>query len=218
MADLASSVLVEAAVAAGVGDARVLAAIASVPRHGFVPHEYALLADRDEPIPIGHQQVTTQPSLCALMVAALGLTGGEQVLEVGTGYGYQTALLARLAATVTSVELWPDLSEAAGRNLTTQDVHNVRLRVGDGTRGVPEYAPYDAVIVCAAFPQVPQPLVEQLRVGGRLVQPMGPGGADQVTLFERTADGLVERDQVIPARFVPLYGRHGYRAGSTRTG
>jgi protein-L-isoaspartate(D-aspartate) O-methyltransferase len=203
--------LVEAARRAGVRDPRVLDAVATVPRVSFVPPEYAGSAYRDEPIPIPHHQVTTQPSLSARMVEALHLTGTERVLEVGTGYGYQTALLARLCAFVTSVELWADLADHARRNLAAAGVGNVRVVAGDGTEGVPEFAPYEGVIVSAAYPDVPSPLVAQLGVGGRLVQPVGPGGDDEVTLFERATEGLVEQDRIVRARFVRLHGRHGYR-------
>ena len=202
--------LVEAARDAGVDDPRVLAAMAAVPRAGYVPPEHADAAYQDAPVPIPHGQVTTQPSLSARMIQALRLRRGDRVLEVGTGYGYQTALLARLAATVVSVERRPELAETARRNLANSGVTTVEVLVGDGTDGAPEHAPFDAILVSAAYPQVPQPLVEQLRLGGRLVQPIGPGGADVVTLFERTPDGLVERERLLPAYFVRLYGRHGY--------
>lgn len=196
--------------AAGVTDRRVLDAVRQVPRSAFVPAEDAERAYRDEPIPIPHDQVTTQPSLSAKMIEALGLSGQERVLEIGTGYGYQTALLARLARLVISVERFADLAERARHNLAEQGVHNVRVLVGDGTQGVEEYAPYEAVLVSAAFPEVPPPLVEQLKHGGRLVQPIGSGGADDVALFERTERGLLRRRLVTPARFVRLYGQHGF--------
>lgn len=202
--------LVRAARAGGVRDPRLLEAIRSVPRAPFVPEAHRDEACFDEPLPISHGQVTSQPSLIAMMIGALDLTGSEHVLEVGTGYGWQTALLARLAADVVSVELWADMTDHARRGLAGQGVRNVELVVGDGTLGVPERAPYDAVIVCAAFPEVPPPLVEQLRIGGRLVQPIGPGGAEAVRLYERREEGLVRRRTVTPASFVRLYGAHGY--------
>jgi protein-L-isoaspartate(D-aspartate) O-methyltransferase len=202
--------LVTAARRAGVDDPRVLDAMRRVPRAAFVPLDQVELAYDDEPVRIQHGQVTTQPSLSARMVQALRLAGGERVLEVGTGYGYQTALLAQLAAFVTSIERWPDLAEQARRNLAAQSIANVHVVDGDGTEGLPAAAPYDAVLVSAAFPQVPEPLVSQLRIGGRLVQPIGPGGAEKVIVFEHSADGLVPRDVVCHARFVRLYGRHAY--------
>jgi len=202
--------LVTAARRAGVDDPRVLEAMRKVPRAAFVPLDQVGSAYRDEPVPIPHGQVTTQPSLSACMVQALRLTGTEHVLEIGTGYGYQTALLAHTASFVTSIERWPDLAETARRHLVAQEIRNVRVVDGDGTEGMPSGAPYDAIVVSAAFPQVPEPLVDQLRIAGRLVQPIGLGGAERVTVFERTADGLVSLEVVSHARFVRLYGRHGY--------
>ena len=202
--------LAEIARAQGVRDQRLLEAIASVPRAGFVPPVYAERAFSDEPLPIGHDQVTTQPSLVAAMLEALALEGDERVLEIGTGHGFQTALLARLALRVFSVERIPDLAETAGRNLEPQRIRNVEVVVGDGTNGLPEQAPFDAIVVSAAFTEVPEPLAAQLREGGRLVQPIGPGGHDQVTLYERRGDKLERRASVIPAHFVRLYGEHGF--------
>lgn len=202
--------LVLAAQAAGVRDPRVLEAIRATPRAEFVPAEYARIADSDQPIPITHGQVTSQPSLSAAMVAALGLTGAEKVLEVGTGYGYQTALLARLAAQVISVEVWQDMAARAQRNLGRQGIGNVVVSVGDGSRGAPGRGPFDAIIISAAFTSVPPPLTAQLTAGGRLVQPIGPGGAEEVVLYERSDGGLARVRVLTSASFVPLYGRYGY--------
>jgi protein-L-isoaspartate(D-aspartate) O-methyltransferase len=202
--------LVAAARRAGVDDPRLLEVMRQVPRAGFVPLDQVGLAYLDVPVPIPHSQVTTQPSLSARMIQALALTGAEHILEVGTGYGYQTALLARLASFVTSIERWAHLADQAQRNLKAQGIDNVHVVEGDGTEGVPAAAPYDAILVSAAFPQVPEALVGQLQVGGRLVQPIAPGGAERVTVFERSAAGLVSREVVCHARFVRLYGRHGY--------
>jgi protein-L-isoaspartate(D-aspartate) O-methyltransferase len=196
--------------AKGVRDARVLEAIEHVARAGFVPAEVAADAYLDRPLPIPHEQVTTQPSLVAMMIEALGLTGRERLLEIGTGYGFQSALLARLAARVWSVERWGDLAQAARENLAVSGVENVEVVVGDGTEGLSEHAPYDAIVVSAAFPRVPPPLSGQLAEGGRLVQPIGPGGRDDVQLFEKRAGVLVRRSFVTGAHFVPLYGSHGY--------
>jgi protein-L-isoaspartate(D-aspartate) O-methyltransferase len=203
--------LVRAARRAGVADQRVLAAIAAVPRSAFVPERYAAEAYADRPLPIPHGQVTTQPSLSAIMIAGLGLIGSEDVLEVGTGYGYQTALLSRLSATVVSVEYWPDIAAQARDNLRVQGIHNVLVVAGDGSEGYAAGAPYDAVLVSAAFPQVPPPLVSQLRAGGRLVQPVGPGGHEKVVLFERRPEGLTRLRTLTSASFVRLHGRFGYR-------
>ena len=200
--------LVAAAREAGVQDERVLEAISAVPRAEFVPPEHAELAEIDAPIPIPHGQVTTQPSLVARMVEALALTGDERVLEVGTGYGWQTALLARLAREVFSVERFPDLAETARAALVGYD--NVQLFVGDGSEGLPEYAPFDAIIVAAAYPSVPDPLAQQLAEGGRLVQPLGPGGAEYVVLFEKRTGELHQVRSVSGAHFVRLHGRHAF--------
>jgi protein-L-isoaspartate(D-aspartate) O-methyltransferase len=176
----------------------------------FVPSELAAGAYLDEPVAISHQQVTTQPSLVARMVEALELQSEEKVLEVGTGYGYQTALLAMLAREVMSVELWQDMTDVARAALDKVGIGNATLLVGDGTLGLPEQAPFDAIIVTAAFRTVPPPLVDQLARGGRLVQPIGPGGLEDVRLFEKEDVGLVVKRSITGAYFVPLYGEHGY--------
>jgi protein-L-isoaspartate(D-aspartate) O-methyltransferase len=199
--------------AAGVRDARVLEAVRAVPRAAFVPADQVDRAYRDEPIPIPHGQVTTQPSLVARMIEAIALGEGDRVLEVGTGYGFQTALLARLAGEVISVERFPELAATARDNLESQDVTGVEIVVADGSEGLPARAPFDAILVSAAFTRVPRPLADQLAPGGRLVQPVGPGGYDEVVLFERGPDGLERRQSVTPAHFVRLYGTHGFRPG-----
>jgi protein-L-isoaspartate(D-aspartate) O-methyltransferase len=200
--------LVEAARAAGVRDERVLDAIAAVPRADFVPPEYGRYAAVDAPIPIPHDQVTTQPSLVARMVEALALTGDERVLEIGTGHGWQTALLARLAREVFSVERFADLAETARAALAGTD--NVSIVVGDGSEGLAEHAPFDAIVVTAAYPLVPAPLAEQLAEGGRLVQPIGHGGDEDVVLFEKRRDGLDQVRVITGAHFVRLHGRYGF--------
>jgi protein-L-isoaspartate(D-aspartate) O-methyltransferase len=202
--------LVRSVFAAGVRDPRVLEALRAVPRAGFVPPEVADLAYLDRPLPIPHEQVTTQPSLSAKMIEALDLTGSERVLEVGTGYGFQTALLARLSRSVYSVERFPDVADTALRNLNHLGMDNIEVAVDDGTRGLPEQAPYDAILVSAAFTSVPPPLVNQLVRGGRLVQPMGPGGEEEVILFEKGEEELVCLRTVTGAHFVRLYGAHAF--------
>jgi protein-L-isoaspartate(D-aspartate) O-methyltransferase len=202
--------LVRAAVAAGVRDAGVLAALREVPRAGFVPPHLAGQANMNRPLPIPHEQVTTQPSLSAKMIEALQLSGPERVLEVGTGYGFQTALLAHLSNFVWSIERFPDVAETARENLARRGVGNVEVVAGDGTEGLPEHAPYDAILVSAAFPSVPSPLERQLAVGGRLVQPIGSGGQEQVILFEKKPVGLARSRTVTGAHFVRLYGAHAF--------
>jgi protein-L-isoaspartate(D-aspartate) O-methyltransferase len=193
---------------AGVRDERVLAAVAVVPRVDFVPPEYSGGADLDAPIPIPHAQVTTQPSLVARIVEALSLHGDERVLEIGTGYGWQTALLAELAREVFSVERFSDLADAARAALA--DRESVTIVVGDGSEGLPEHAPFDAILVAAAYPNVPTPLVAQLAEGGRLVQPLGPGGDEDVVLFEKRGGEFRRVRSLGGAHFVRLHGSHGF--------
>ena len=196
--------------ARGVSDPRVVAAIRQVPRARFVAPQETAAAYEDRPLPIAHDQVTTQPSLVAAMLEALGLGGDERVLEVGTGYGFQTALLATLARHVWSVERWPDMVDVARANLREQGIGNVDVVLGDGTEGLPDRPPFDAIIITAAFPRVPPPLIDQLAVNGRLVQPIGPGGEEDVMVFQASPDGLGPGRPITKAFFVPLYGRHGY--------
>ena len=194
----------------GVRDPRLLDALRAVPRADFVPTNLAEQAYEDKPRPIPHDQVTTQPSLVARMVEALGLAGTELVLEVGAGYAWQTALLARLCGFVWAVERFGDVAEAARENLARFGMTNAEVVTGDGTKGLPEHAPYDAILVAAAFPSVPRPLEEQLAAGRRLVQPVGPGGREEVVLFEKGTRGLVRRRTIAWACFVRLHGVHAF--------
>jgi protein-L-isoaspartate(D-aspartate) O-methyltransferase len=196
--------------AAGVDEPRLLDAIAAVPRAEFVPPEQLARAYDDVPLPIPHHQVTTQPSLVARMVAGANPAPNDRVLEVGTGYGWQTALLARLAARVWSIERFADVAAVARANLARHGVANAEVVVGDGSEGLPARAPFDAIIVAAAVIRVPEPLERQLAPGGRLVAPLGPGGAENVVLFERGAAGLERRGVLTGAHFVRLVGRHAF--------
>jgi protein-L-isoaspartate(D-aspartate) O-methyltransferase len=202
--------LVQAIVAKGVHDPRLLRVMRRVPRSEFVPPDLAERAYLDQPLPIPHGQVTTQPSLVAKMIEALGLAGFEHILEVGTGYGFQTALLAHLSSFVWSVERWADVAVTARANLARLGILNVEVAVGDGTEGLAEHAPYDAILISAAFPRVPPPLVEQLALGGRLIQPIGMGGKERVVLFEKRSEGLMRRRTIVGAHFVRLYGTHAF--------
>ncbi|MEU6777821.1 protein-L-isoaspartate(D-aspartate) O-methyltransferase [Nonomuraea angiospora] len=200
--------LVKAAQWAGVEDPRLLAALATTPRDRFVPPRYAGRAPFDEPIPIGHGQPTSQPSLIAQMIDALRLSGTETVLEIGTGYGYQTALLARMARRVYSMERHADLARHARANLAAAGVTGAEVLVGDGTAGLPEHAPFDAVVVSATARTVPAPLAEQLAEGGRLVMPIHEELNETVVLFRKRHGHLVQERLLTPARFVPLIGEH----------
>jgi protein-L-isoaspartate(D-aspartate) O-methyltransferase len=201
--------LLRAAQAQGVRDPRVLDAFRRIRREQFVPSERVVEAYRDHPIPIPHGQVTTQPSLVAQMVGALRLDGHERVLEVGTGLGFQTAILAVLARQTFSVERFPDLAELARRNLDHAGVEGATIVVGDGTLGLPDRAPFHGIVISAAAPAVPEPLASQLADGGRLVHPLGIGGNEMVTVYRKEGQDLVRERGVVPAHFVRLVGRHG---------
>lgn len=202
--------LARAVQAQGVTDARLLEAVRRTPREEFVPTARAGAAYIDEPVPISHEQTTSQPSLSARMIEALRLGSGDRALEIGTGSGFATALLARLAAEVVTIDRWQDMIQTARSNLDAQGIENVTMLTGDGSRGAPEHGPFDAIMVTAAYPEVPQTLIDQLHIGGRLVQPIGSGGHDKIIAFERTTDGLERREFLMLARFVRLHGQHGY--------
>jgi protein-L-isoaspartate(D-aspartate) O-methyltransferase len=204
--------LAETLRAAGIRDLAVLRAVAETPRHLFVPEAVRHRAYEDVALPIGAGQTISRPLTQARYLEVLKLTGREKVLEIGTGSGYQTALLAALAAQVFSVERVRALATAARRALEAAAVTNVSVLMGDGTLGWSAYAPYDAIVVAAGGPQVPPPLVEQLAPGGRLLMPLGQGGGAQtLTLVERSGAAL-HHTALGDARFVPLLGEHGIDA------
>lgn len=203
--------LVEALQARGIHDLAVLHAVSEVPRHRFVPESVRHRAYEDAALPIGGGQTISQPSIQARYLQVLRLTGRESVLEVGTGSGYQTALLARLAERVFSIERVPALADGARRVLEELGLRNVTVLVGDGTLGWRPFAPYDAILVAAGSPQVPQPLLEQLAPGGRLVIPIGDRDAQELMLVTRRPDDTFETTSLGDARFVPLIGEHGFR-------
>jgi len=193
----------------GVADPRVLAAVAKVPRHRFVPEAALPFAYADGPLSIGHGQTISQPYMVAAMTEALALTGGERVLEVGTGSGYQCAVLAELASHVVTIERVPELSARAGAVLRELGYDNVTRVVGDGTLGVPEHAPYDAIVVTAGAPATPGPLLAQLAEGGRLVIPEGGRGIQTLTRYTRVR-GRTRAERLMECMFVPLIGTHGW--------
>lgn len=186
----------------GVHDAAVLKAMRRVPRHHFVPHEYSALAYMDGPLPIGHGQSISQPSLVAMMTEALAIKKTDKVLEVGTGSGYQAAILAELADKVMTIEIVEPLARQAERTLAELGYRNVHVRVGDGYKGWPEEAPFDAIMVTAAPDHVPPPLLDQLAIGGRLLLPVGRF-FQALELYRRTAAGY-EHKTLTLVRFVPL--------------
>ena len=193
----------------GITDERVLAAMARVPRHLFVPEHLRHLAYEDGALPIGEGQTISQPYIVATICSLLQLEGTERVLDVGTGSGYQAAVLAELAREVVTIERVPELAERAREDLARAGYGSVEVRVGDGSVGVPDRAPFDAVAVAAAAPSIPPALYDQLVEGGRLVLPRGGRWGQDLVLVERTEDGPVERKSV-PCRFVPLVGAEGF--------
>ena len=198
--------MVETQIAArGVRDPRVLAAMRKVPRHLFVEPAARAEAYGDHPVPIGNNQTISQPYIVALMTELLELPPHARVLEIGTGSGYQSAVLGEIANEVYSIEILPDLARGAAEKLKELGYTNVEVRAGDGYRGWPEHAPFDGIIVTAAPERIPQPLVDQLAVGGRMVIPVG-GFFQELKVFTKDKDGRVTEKDVIPVRFVPMTG------------
>ena len=202
--------LVETLRQKGIRDLAVLRAVQMVPRHIFVPESVRHRAYEDAALPIGSSQTISQPWVQARYLELLGLTGKERVLEIGTGSGYQTALLAMVCDAVFSVERIPGLAQRAREALEQAGIRNVTVLVGDGTLGWRPFAPYDAILVAAASPEVPTPLVEQLAPGGRMVIPLGDRNNQTLTLVRRDGDQLSSKT-VADVRFVPLLGEFGFR-------
>jgi protein-L-isoaspartate(D-aspartate) O-methyltransferase len=194
----------------GIYDERVLEAMAAVPREHFVPEGVRRSAYNDSALPIGHEQTISQPWVVAAICQSLQLDGGEKVLEIGTGSGYSAAVLAQLAKRVVSIERVPELAQWARERLGELAVQNVEVILGDGSRGHPEGAPYDAIAVHAATPEAPHSLLSQLAPDGRLVVPIATGAADLLTAFVRE-NGNLHQETIGPCRFVPLIGAEGFR-------
>jgi protein-L-isoaspartate(D-aspartate) O-methyltransferase len=207
--DARERMVIEQLAARGIDDARVLAAMRAVPRHLFVAEEVRREAYEDGPLPIGEGQTISQPYIVALMTQALQVQRGEHVLEIGTGSGYQAAVLAELGAVVSSVERIAALAARAATLLQSLGHERVRVHVGDGNEGWPDRAPYDAVVVTAAAREIPRAPVSQLRLGGRMVLPIGDSESQELVLVRRTAEGFHEH-YLGGCRFVKLIGRHGW--------
>lgn len=196
----------------GISDERLLAAMRRVPRHEFISREQWEQAYADHPITIPEQQTTSQPYIIAAMIQAAEIKPGDKVLEIGAGSGYQTALLAELAAQVIALERYSTLADSAQANLQRLGYRNVVVVEGDGTLGWEPAAPYDAMIVSAAAPRIPPALLEQLAIGGRLVIPIGDAHQQTLQLFHKQPDTAISRTMLEGCRFVPLIGRHGFAA------
>jgi len=195
----------ETIVARGITDKRVIAAMRKVPRHRLVPPEHRGRSYDDSPLPIGFDQTISQPYIVAAMTEAAQLTPGEKVLEIGTGSGYQAAVLAELGVDVYSIEIVEPLAKRTHELLARMGYNKLHLRIGDGYKGWPEAAPFDAVIVTAAPEKIPQPLIDQLAVGGRLVIPVGKSGDQELKVIERRKDGTTS-ETLMQVRFVPMTG------------
>lgn len=194
----------------GIKDKKVLEAFQKVPRHNFVPKRYLDSAYGDFPLSIGEGQTISQPYMVALMTECLGLSGGETILEIGAGSGYQTAILAELASRVYTVERVVSLAEEARTCLKNLDYKNIRIEIGDGTRGWPEFAPYEGIVVTAAAPDIPKPLIEQLRIRGKLIIPIGGSFNQMLTVITKHRD-RTETKQICGCVFVPLLGKYGWK-------
>jgi protein-L-isoaspartate(D-aspartate) O-methyltransferase len=193
----------------GISNPRVLEAMRTIPRHYFVKPERVDCAYEDYPLPTSHGQTISQPYIVAIMSQLLHLKGDEIVLEVGTGSGYQAAILGCLARQVHTIEYFSDLAEAAQDRLTHLGLNNITVHSGDGSGGLPEFAPYDGILVTAAAPRMPEPLIAQLKEGGRLVIPEGERYGQELILYKKCPD-CVEKKYILPVAFVPLRGNYGW--------
>ena len=200
----------------GIRDERVLNAMRAVPRHLFVPAEFVSRAYSDEPLPIGEAQTISQPFMVAAMAEALSLQGHERVLEIGGGSGYQAAILSQLAFEVIAIEARPVLAAVASERIDRLEYRNVSVETGDGSGGWPPCAPYEAILVTAAAPMVPQPLLDQLVEAGRLVIPVGEDEHQELLRLVKK-DGRITRQSLYACRFVPLVGRYGQREDTRET-
>lgn len=198
-------------IARGIKDQRVIAAMRKVPRHLFLDEALWMQAYEDYPLPIGERQTISQPYIVALMTEKLELKGNERVLEIGTGSGYQTAILAELSEMVYSIERIPSLAKRARKILDELKYPNVIIRVGDGSLGWPEYAPYDGILVSCASPYVPKPLLDQLKIGGRLVIPIGGECSQDLIVYTKKGENEYDEENYGGVRFVKLIGEHGWR-------
>jgi len=190
-------------------DPQVADALLAVPRHAFIPPKLRSRAYANHPQPIGAGQTISQPYIVAIMSQLLDIEQGDRIYELGTGSGYQAAIIAEMGAEVYTVEIVPELAERARRTLQELGYHKVKVRTGDGWLGWPEAAPFDGIIVTAAAKEIPQPLIEQLAVGAHLVMPVGPAGrVQQLVVLTKQADGQLERREILPVRFVPVTGEH----------
>ncbi len=196
----------------GIKDPHVLAAMAKVPRHSFVSVEYQHLAYKDSPLPIGHGQTISQPFIVAYMLQALQLQNPAEavVLEVGTGLGYQAAVLSQFVRHVYTVERIPELAAQAEQTLLALNCNNITVSQGDGGYGWRKHAPFDGIVVAAAAPEVPPPLVDQLKADAALVIPIGEAGNQMLVRVTRTSGGELQQENLVPVAFVPLLGEHGY--------
>lgn len=202
--DLRNKMVEEQIISRGITSEQVIEAIRTVPRHEFVPDEYKHMAYKDSPLPIGYNQTISQPYIVAYMTEKLELKSSMTVLEIGTGSGYQAAILSQLTNSVYTIEIVKPLGESARDRLTKLGYNNIKVKIGDGYKGWKQYAPYDAIIVTAAPENVPPPLIEQLKDGGTMIVPVGPKSGTQYLQLLEKKDGKLEKKRLLPVRFVPF--------------